>query len=131
MEGKDGIKKAAPFVTQLAEAPFRAPDAPNAAYVYLGEGRDQDAKTVMELWNGDKVIDENPFKPDNDLHRVWEVLEYKSAKGDMPVFVDLDGDARTFTPTEFIAKESLASLAERSNQLGDGFQGRGSLLHLA
>lgn len=122
---QNGVKRVAPYVEQLADAPFRQPDAPHAAFVYLGEGREKESKEVMDLWNGEKVVTENPYQPENDLHRVWEVLEHKAAEKELPVFIDLDGDARTFTSTEFIAKETLASMVQRNNNFGDGFKDAG------
>lgn len=121
----DGVKKPAHFISQLAQAPFRQPGAPHAAFVYLGEGREKESKEVMGLWNSDEPPTSNPYQKENDLHRVWEVLEEKATEKKLPVFIDLDGDARTFTSTEFISKEIMNSMVTRHNQFGDGFQDAG------
>lgn len=124
-KGPDGVKRPAHFISQLAAAPFRRPGAPHAAFVYLGEGRDKESKEVMGLWNSDTPPAENPYDKKNDLHRVWEVLEEKATEKKLPVFIDLDGDARTFTSTEYISKEIMNSMVTRHNQFGDGFQDAG------
>jgi predicted acylesterase/phospholipase RssA len=124
-KGPDGVKKPAHFISQLAAAPFRKPGASHAAFVYLGEGREKESKDVMKLWNGDNTPAENPYDKKSDLHRVWEVLEEKASEKKLPVFIDLDGDANTFTSTEYISKEIMNSMVTRHNQFGDGFQDAG------
>ena len=52
--------------------------ASHAAFVYLGEGRAKESKTIMALWNGESPPTENPYEKESDLHRVWEVLEEKA-----------------------------------------------------
>jgi predicted acylesterase/phospholipase RssA len=121
----NGKKKPAHFISQLAQAPFRKPDAAHAAFVYLGEGRAKESKEVMSLWNGESPPTENPYDKKSDLHRVWEVLEEKAQEKKLPVFIDLDGDARTFTSTEYISKEIMSSMVTRHNDFGDGFQDAG------
>lgn len=120
-----GRKTPARFLSQLATAPFRQPGAPHAAFVYLGEGREKDSRELMNLWNQDMPPDTNPYSKENDLHRVWEVLEEKAAEKKLPVFIDLDGDARTFTSTEYVSKEIMNSMVTKHNDLGDGFQDAG------
>lgn len=120
----EGVKKPAEFISQLAAHPF-SENAPRAAFIYLGEGRSKDSKTVMDLWNSEEPPTSNPFEKDNDLHRVWEVLEEKVSEKKLPVFIDLDGDAHTFTSTEYISKEIMNSMVTRHNNFGDGFQDPG------
>lgn len=121
----DGSKRPADFISQLAEAADKDPDSPRAAFVYLGSGRKADSKEVMRLWNSDHPPSNNPYPKDNDLHRVWEVLEEKVTEKKLPVFIDLDGDATTYTSTEYISKEIMNSMVTRHNDAGDGFQNPG------
>lgn len=120
-----GKKKPAHFISQLAQAPMRQPGAPHAAFVYLGEGRAKESHEVMSYWNREEPPTSNPYPEESDLHRVWEVLEEKAVEKKLPVFIDLDGDARTFTSTEYISKEIMNSMVTRHNDLGDGFQDPG------
>ncbi|MBI3930346.1 MAG: patatin-like phospholipase family protein [Armatimonadetes bacterium] len=108
-----GVKQPPEFLLKLARA-----GPPGTAYVYLGEGRDKDAALLMERW---KPGEKNPFPEGDDRAWVWKCLEEKAGKGELPIFMDLDGDPLTFTPTEHLARETLASLVERSNTLGNGF----------
>lgn len=117
-----GKKKPAQFISQLAKAPYREVDTPHAAFVYLGEGRSRESTQVMKLWNSKEPPETNPYPKESDLHRVWEVLEEKAGEKKLPVFIDLDGDARTFTSTEYISKEIMNSMVVRHNDFGDGFQ---------
>ncbi len=119
-----GIKSPPRFLRQLAEATFHE-GTPDAAYVYLGEGREADSQSVMDLWNSDKRPAVNPFKPEDDRSFVWTTLENKLTKGDFPVFIDLDGDPKTYSSAEYLAKETVASLVERGNTLGSGFSDAG------
>ncbi len=121
----NGVKQPARFISQLASAPFRHPDAPQAAFVYLGEGREEDSEKVMSLWNSPEPPKENPFDEASDLNWVWEVLEGKAAKKKLPVFIDLDGDARTFTSAEYVSKEIMDSMVTRHNDFGNGFHDSG------
>lgn len=119
-----GVKRPPRFLRQLAEATFHE-GTPDAAYVYLGEGRENDSQAVMDLWNSDKRPDANPYPPEDDRSFVWETLQHKVGKGDFPVFIDLDGDPKTYSSAEFLAKETVASLVERGNSLGAGFSDAG------
>lgn len=115
-----GVKRPPRFLKQLAEATFNE-GVPDAAYVYLGEGREADSQAVMDLWNSEKRPTENPYQPEDDRSFVWTTLQNKIAKGSFPVFIDLDGDPKTYSSAEFLAKETVASLVERGNTLGSGF----------
>lgn len=121
----DGSKRPADFISQLAESADNDPNSPRAAFVYLGSGRKADSKEVMRLWNSDHPPTTNPYPKENDLHRVWEVLEEKVTEKKLPVFIDLDGDANTYTSTEYISKEIMNSMVTRHNDAGDGFQNPG------
>ncbi|MEW6279985.1 MAG: patatin-like phospholipase family protein, partial [Candidatus Eremiobacterota bacterium] len=114
----DGKKAPPTFLERLAEATFQAPQAPRAAYVYLGEQRNAEAHEIMELWRSSNPQPPNPFQPDDDRHYVWSVLEQKVAEGKMPVFMDLDDQVHTFDSSEFLARETIASMVERGSPHG-------------
>lgn len=121
---ENGLKRPSHYVSQLASAPYRATGDPMPAFVYLGEERLGDSQRVMRAWNRTDRSSENPFDPklEGDLAHVWDVLTEKKAESKLPVFFDLDGDAKTFAPTEYIGKGILESMVIRHNEFGDGFQ---------
>ncbi|MGE0494422.1 MAG: patatin-like phospholipase family protein [Vulcanimicrobiota bacterium] len=116
-----GIKQVPPFIRELAEAPFRPPGTPYSAFVFLGDQRKADAAHIMTLWNSPDRPPVNPFDETDDRHRIWQALGEMSQENTLPVFVDLDNNAFTYTGTEFMAKRTLASMVERNNNFGDGF----------
>lgn len=120
--GVDGVKRPAEFIQQLASGDHSDPKAPLAGFVYLGEDRKKDAKELMEQWNGDSVPIKNPYPEESDLHFVWKTLQKKVMEQKPAVFIDLDGDARTYTPTEHISKRIMGSLTTRLNDLGGRMQ---------
>ncbi len=75
----------------------------------------------MDLWNGDDRPPQNPFEEEDERSQVWTTLVEMEREGQIPVFVDLDGNTFTFNATEFVAKKTLASMSERNNNFGDGF----------
>lgn len=111
-----GVKQPSEFLTKLGQA-----GVTGTSYVYLGEGREPDAERLMELWDSPQRPAQNPFAEGDDRAFVWDCLVEKAGKGELPIFMDLDGDPLTFTPTEHLARETLSSLVERSNTLGNGF----------
>lgn len=115
-----GVKQVPRFLRQLSEATFSQPGSPDAAYVYLGEGREKDSQAVMDLWNSPQRPAQNPYPPEDDRSWVWTCLENKIAKGAFPVFIDLDGDPVGYSSAEYLAKETVSSLVERGNSLGSG-----------
>ena len=125
VENAAGVRSAPQFMQELAAAPFRPPGTPYSAFVFLGEDRKDEAKMIMDLWNGGTRPPENPFDEGSEHHRMWGILEDIAADGKLPIFLDLDGDAWTFTGTEFIAKRTLSSMVERNNNFGDGFRDAG------
>lgn len=117
----DGVKTTAPYLRELAKEPFRGPNDPRAAFVFLGEDLKEEAESVTSLWNSPDRPIENPFPSEDSRSIIWNRLEIEDGRGQLPVFVDVDGDYSTFTGTEFVAKRTLASLGERNNSLGDSF----------
>jgi predicted acylesterase/phospholipase RssA len=120
--GVDGVKRPAEFIQQLARGDHSDPNAPLAGFVYLGEDRKEDSKELMQQWNGDTVPIKNPYPEESDLHVVWKTLQKKVSEQKPAVFIDLDGDARTYTPTEHISKRIMGSLTTRLNELGGRIQ---------
>lgn len=120
-ENAEGVKSTAPYLRELAKDPQRGPDQARSAFVWLGEKRTDEAKTVTDLWNSPERPRENPFPVEEPRHRIWESLQSQEGKGNLPIFVDIDGDYYSFTGTEFVAKKTLSSLGERNNSLGDDF----------
>lgn len=125
---EDGTRTTAPYLQELAKEPFRQGKEERAAFVFLGEKFQEDADSVMRLWNSPERPKTNPFPPEDQRRIIWERLTVEAGRGLLPVFVDVDGDYSTFTGTEFVAKRTLASLGERNNALGDGFSDSGSYL---
>jgi predicted acylesterase/phospholipase RssA len=122
---KNGHKTTAPYLRELAKAPFRDPKDQRAAFVFLGDKLQADADSITGLWNSPDRPPTNPFPQDDQRSIIWDRLEVEAGRGLLPVFVDVDGDYSTFTGTEFVAKRTLASLGERNNSLGDGFDESG------
>jgi predicted acylesterase/phospholipase RssA len=118
---EDGVKTTAPYLQEIAKAPELQPGQARSAFVFLGEDRADEAKTVTDLWNSPDRPSDNPFGPEDQRHRIWASLATQAGKGSLPIFVDIDGDYNTFTGTEFVAKLTLSSLGERNNSLGDDF----------
>lgn len=118
---ENGVKSTAPYLRELAKEPMRAPGQARSAFVFLGEDRLDEAKVVTDLWNSPNKPPENPFESSDPRSRIWESLESQHSKGNLPIFVDIDGDYYSFTGTEFVAKKTLSSLGERNNSLGDDF----------
>jgi predicted acylesterase/phospholipase RssA len=121
VKNEDGVKTTAPYLQELAKSPETQPGQARSAFVFLGEDRVKEAKTVTDIWNSPDRPEENPFTPEDQRHRIWASLETQAEKGKLPIFVDIDGDYNTFTGTEFVAKLTLSSLGKRNNSLGDGF----------
>jgi predicted acylesterase/phospholipase RssA len=121
VKDENGHRAIAPYLRELGKEPFRNQREERAAFVFLGEKRQQDANSVTELWNSPDRPRTNPFPEDDQRHLIWDRLEVEARRGLLPVFIDFDGDYSTFTGTEFVAKRTLASLGERNNSLGDGF----------
>ena len=117
-KGDNGIKSTAPFVRELAKGPFRSESDPRAAFVFLGDELTEDANSVTDLWNAEKRPEVNPFPKEDQRSIIWNTLEKMDKAGNLPVFVDLDGDYSTFTGTESVAKTTLASLGRRNNSVG-------------
>lgn len=118
---EQGVKSTAPYLRELAKPPHLQPGQARSAFVFLGDERTDEARSVTELWNSEKRPPENPFRPEDPRSRIWSSLDSQAQKGKLPIFVDIDGDYNTFTGTEFVAKKTLSSLGERNNSLGDDF----------
>lgn len=118
---ENGVKTTAPFLRELAKEPSRTPGQQRSAFVFLGADANEEAESVTKLWNREDRPKENPFPVLDQRHRIWDSLESQASKGNLPIFVDIDGDYSTFTGTEFVAKKTLSSLGERNNSLGDDF----------
>ncbi len=118
--GRDGhgFKQAPEFIKRLAEDTFSGPNGPRSAYVYLGDERVGEAREMMDLWRLSVPAPPNPYQSGDDRHFVWEALVDKSQSGKLPVFVDLDNDVRSMSNSEYLARETVNSLVERSNNLG-------------
>jgi NTE family protein len=123
--GENGIKTTAPYLQELAKEPFRNQGDRRAAFVFLGEKLQEEADSITSLWNSPERPASNPFPADDQRSIIWNRLEVEAGRGQLPVFVDVDGDYSTFTGTEFVAKRTLASLGERNNALGDSFADSG------
>lgn len=117
----DGVRQMPDFIQELAAVPFRPPGTPYPAFVFLDESREDVAKEVRDLWNSPRRPPSNPYDKSDQRHPIWSVLQEMHEEGKLPIFLDLDGDNQTFTPTEFVAKRTLASMAERNNSFGDSF----------
>lgn len=122
-----GGKKAAPeFLRQLGSQAFKDPGTPFAAYVYLGDDKQKQSKEVMDLWNGPNRPTTNPYSDKDPRSVVWSTLDSRVKAGDYPVFVDLDGDPTTYTPTEYLARETVASLWQRGDHAGSAYSQTGA-----
>lgn len=109
--------------TQHAAPPvFQALADGQAAYVNLGPGRPEEAEHLMRMFANlplEKI--ETLHHPDPNIERVRQHLVEKARANEFPIFVDTDGKFDESTPTEFIATESIASIARRENSLGSDF----------
>ena len=120
-KNESGVKTTAPYLQELAKSPELQPGQARSAFVFLGEDRVSEAKSVTDIWNSPDRPEENPFQPEDQRHRIWASLQTQADKGKLPIFVDIDGDYKTFTGTEYVAKLTLSSLGKRNNSLGDDF----------
>lgn len=116
-----GVKEAPEFIKRLAEDTFADPNAPHSAYVYLGEGKQAQSEEIMDLWRGSLPPHPNPYQPGDDRFLVWQSLAQKTQTGKMPVFIDMDDDVTSMSNAEYLAKETVSSLVERSNNLGGNY----------
>lgn len=119
--GGNGIKEPPEFIKRLAEDTFQDPNAPHSAYVYLGEAKQAQSEEIMDLWRASLPPHPNPYQPGDDRHTVWQALQQKTVTGKMPVFIDLDNNVNGMSDAEYLAKETVSSLVERSNNLGGNY----------
>ncbi len=101
---------------------FQALADGKAAYVNLGPERQSDAEHLMRMFANLPIstiekMDDNG----DDISKIRKSMVERAKAGDFPVFVDMDGDCDTTSPSESIALESIASIAKRENNLGDQF----------
>lgn len=111
----NGPTDSAPNATPL----FQALGDKAGAYVDLGPQFKEDSDHLMREWSGLPPATLQRLGPGSDaLAPVRQALLDRAANHQFPVFIDLDGNFNTTTPTESIATESIASMARRENHLG-------------
>lgn len=117
----NGIKTTAPFLRELAKTGHYKPGQARSAFVFLGQDKAEEAKSVTDLWNSKNRPPKNPFSTLDPRRLIWNSLKAQAKKGELPIFVDMDNNYSSNTGTELIAHKTLSSLGERNNSLGDDF----------
>ena len=101
---------------------FQALADGQAAFVNLGPDRADDADHLMRMFSGLPLETiEKLQHPDPTIDKVRQHLVDQAKAKQFPIFVDMDNNVDNISGTEYIATESIASIARRENNLGGAF----------
>jgi predicted acylesterase/phospholipase RssA len=101
---------------------FQALADGQAAYVNLGPERTEDSDHLMRMFSGLPLETIEKLEiADPTIDKVRRHLVDQAKAKQFPIFVDMDNDVDSMSGTEYIATESIASIARRENSLGSAF----------